>query len=413
MVSNEHKIFRTKCYEQIFHAIFPKAAGNANLFKRAVLDNGLHCQNLFQANGTFLPIYKGHLRNDGKFVITNPERMSEIKNADEFRPLYFLGSHSKRAWFNVSSDGTVSEFKGLTPVKGQFNNTLCYYDLKKINNNSNQPYWLSDISCAGIEHETLKIIGSIETNVVSLGDYFKDLEGYAQLMRKGKPGNKYIPWHRMSSNMGIFELLSELEEVPLEKFLYNAGYKTGSQLKIMHSSGLTMHGPAYIKDEASLFYSSFHSGNVTPYGDIVDTEGATFFDDSKEMFYIMLSDNKCRKLIDLPADFNEIVERFSFNFVSRISDLNTLITGRGPLSKESPLLDNFYFINNSLDKYKSLLSGILNGYYFDNNSEKKSGVIKRILDSTVQKDDAGERDGKRIGLEYVWKMFSFIESELM
>lgn len=326
-------------------AIFPSAG--ADLIKKAdTLKAGI----LGRKTGYLLGLYNG----EQKLLLTNEEVAAALplEKLKGFSPAFVLKSHSDRARFGVTAEGRVVEFKGTTPIE-------FYPD--KTNPNSGDPEGLLSLEAAKNEARGLTLIGELETQVVDLGEFFTAYKGFAQLYRAGKAGNRYFPWLRLDSPLTVTQLLAELEEKPLEQFLFDSGERSGRQLKKLHDTGYTLHNPwregeiLGRRARAPLTFSSLHPANVEIHGNIVDTEGMRTFEAAKELFWRRLSEDP---KVDLDPDEKKDYEtgKKSPAYFSRLCDIQRLIGGAHKLDRS--LLGVL-----GEQQFLSLLSGLLKGYY--------------------------------------------------
>lgn len=336
-------------------------------------------------------------------LITEEERFEQLplEAAETFSPVLVLESRSHRARFLVNKDGRTIEFKGLTPTR---------FDPNDLNPNSGQPQGLFVSTSAKAEVVGLDITGGVLSGAAELGDYFEDLEGYAQIYRAARPGQKYFSWMRMDVVFPVYELLAALEGKSAEEFLYESGRRFGEQLRQLHKKGATLHDPFPGEEKTNEpFFSTLHSGNVDPYGNIIDLEGARTFEIA---FEDMLA-NWERLEHSVPArTFNrmrdEINQRKSLERYSRASDLHVFLAGREGRNGSSAFERIFWNgrLPGSPKNFFELLSGILHGYY-EVNGEKRQKNIDSELAKILERV---ERERTLFSFQQTFNIMAGIES---
>lgn len=169
---------------------------------------------------------------------------------------------------------------------------------------------------------------------------------------------------RMDSTPQVYELLAKLEGLPLETFLYEAGQRFGQQLRRLHKAGRTLHDPfASSNEPKEPFFSTLHSGNVDPHGNIVDLEGLSSFDVAENCFWAALYRNNWGT--NVPTEImNDQLSRYPFGVFSRASDLQLFLGGRDRRFPYMPsVFDCLFRAARRPELFKRVLAGVLDGYY--------------------------------------------------
>ena len=294
-------------------------------------------------------------------LITNRKRFGALPEEarKNIAPVEVVESRSHRAWFLVTKDGTVVEFKGLTPLD---------YDLNKLNPNSFQPEGLFEINHARNEVAGLQLAQGVGGAVLDFGEWFSDLKGYAQITRTSRPGERYFCWMRMDLPLSSYELLAQLEGVPIETFLHDAGKRFGEQLRKFHLAGKTQHDPFRGGlAEKDPFYSSLHSGNVDPYGNLIDLEAMRDFGVAENQFWYLVA---IRRDVPVSADEMELVLRHPYSLHCRAADLGRFIGGREEIIERNREPSLFRILAHDArrpDLFQTFLFGFFKSYYASKN----------------------------------------------
>ncbi|HTY12644.1 MAG TPA: hypothetical protein VMD02_00490 [Candidatus Omnitrophota bacterium] len=364
---------------RFFDRMFPGAI--TTLRDRAVLPSGaraLDSQDGFFLRGqVLLPGSVAFFDPQSRLLITDRARLDSLPHIlqDRFVPTEVLESRSHRARFFVADNGATFEFKGLTPR---------HFNLLKLNPNSNQPKGLFGSDYARNEHIGLDLIGGVSAGVNELGGWFGDLNGFSQLMRASAPGERFYPWMRMDDTISAIQLLAELEGKPLETFLFESHFRLGRQLRQFHQAGLTLCNPfrnGTAPNEP--FFSSLHSGNVEPHGNLIDLEGMRSFSDAAEAFNYY-TDNGTVLPKQLTPRFMERLSRHPFSFVCRVADLHRYLESRNNL--ERSLFKSTFSPSGRHRLFQRILSGMIHGYYREE-MEKDATLAKdtdNFLDNMIK-----------------------------
>ena len=312
---------------------------------------------LFQRGSETLKPSINYLDVSRSFLITSERRYQQLgrKEAKRFMPVLVLESRSQRARFWLDSKSRLLEFKGLTPYE---------FDVNRINPNSGQPQGLFSACPAMVEADGLKLMQALDTELTELGEFFPDLDDYSQILRCARDGERYYSWMRMDSPPRVYELLAQLEGLPLETFLYEAGQRFGLQLRRLHKAGRTLHDPfASSNEPKEPFFSTLHSGNVDPHGNIVDLEGLSNFDVAESRFWAALLSNNWGKYV--PTEImNDKLSRYPFDVFSRASDLQLFLGGRdGRFPYMPSVFDCLFRAARRPELFERVLAGVLDGYY--------------------------------------------------
>jgi hypothetical protein len=334
------------------------------------------------------------------FLITDKKRLKDLpeRTASKFFPVIVLESRSHRARFWVDERGKVIEFKGLTPKK---------YDEDRVNINSGQPEGLLALSAAQAEGQGLKVIGELDSKVTRLVRYFPDMKNYAQLVRRGKNGGRYLPWLRMDIPRTVMEAVAGLQGIPLEQYLYESGERLGRQLRSFHQSGKTLHAPyPEATKHIEPFFSSMHSGNVVVGGHLIDLEGAMTFAEARSEF-VSRAEADEKNFRAIPRPVLKAMKKRRFSFFSRMSDLQRLIGGRA--SGESSLFGSLYYKERrkNVDLFMRVLAGIIDGYYVGATGDKKTSRELASLKKSILKESP-----HRWSFLLTCRLFSTIEDRL-
>ncbi|MBU0671442.1 MAG: hypothetical protein KJ732_00270 [Candidatus Margulisbacteria bacterium] len=296
-------------------------------------------------------------------------------------PVLVLESRSHRARFWLDPEGRLLEFKGLTPYE---------FDVAKLNPNSGQPQGLFAAVPAMVEADSLKLLQGVDSELTELGEFFPDLEGYAQILRGSKEGERYFSWMRMDSGPETYELLAQLEGLPLETFLYESGQRFGQQLRRMHKAGRTLHNPfASAKEPKEPFFSTLHSGNVDPHGNIIDLEGLSNFEAAENGFWAAVIGNNWGEQVP-DKIMNQLLPRHPFEVFSRASDLQLFLGGRYRRSLfSSPVFERLFRASKRPELFSRVLAGALDGYYQLKDSSQQEEIqqdLTRLIDSMKEKN---------------------------
>jgi len=403
-------------HQLYFDRLFPGASSELKEKALGPYEHLFHTELFLKPSLAFLHREKLFLITDeARFNSLNPEQQSG------FEPVMVLESRSRRARFWVSPEGQIVEFKGLTPHK---------FNPLNLNHNSGQPNGLLELDPAYCEKTGLDIIGQIDSGVHELGEYFPDLNPYAQLFRKAGPQTKYLPWLRMDLSPTLMQILAQLENLPFETFLYQSCARFGAQLRRFHDAGKTLHSPFQApNDRPEPFYSSLHSGNVEIHGNIIDLEGMFDFGEARDIFRDQLS-RLDRSRMD-PRGFidAEILAQAEtgedFGFFCRLSDLHRFIRGNTyQLTRESSLAGNLFTADAQTPYYFIVaLTGVLRGYYHrpakeKNKMEEIDAYVKEKVIPVFQELHSQARQEEMLHrflfpIRHTYRMLSFIEKEIL
>ncbi len=346
----------TALHGKFFDRMFPTAPGEFREKAVRPFDTTLHESGMafFKRGQELLPGSRAFFDPQRMVLITDAARHASLPESlkDGFIETEVLESRSHRARFFVAENGEAFEFKGLTPVD---------FDLSKLNPNSNQPRGLFESGHARREFDGLQLTGGVRSAVNELGEWFGDLKGFSQLLRAGRPGERFYPWMRMDESMSTLQLLARLEGKDLETFLYESHVRFGRQLRKLHDAGMTLCNPfrrGTAMDEP--FYSSLHSGNVEPHGNLIDLEGMMGVNRSEEAFngYIRQNPDSLRRV---SRNLLEHVFKNPFSFTCRVADLHRYFESRNNL--ERSIFKQTFSPSGRHRLFMSILSGTIRGYY--------------------------------------------------
>jgi|GEM_PF-3307404 len=345
-------------------------------------------------------------------LLTEEERFRKIaEKSEEFAPIEVLESRSERARICLVEERekvAIWEFKGLTPKR---------VNPGRLHPSSGQPYWVFANGPAEKEKMGITLVGAIEARVIELGSYFEDLVGYAQLLRRAKPGEFFFPWLRMDIQPSIYQVLAELEEIPFETFLCQAGERMGQELGSLHRKRLTLHEP--FLDEEDPFFSSLHSGNVEVHGHLLDLEGLNKIEEAEEQFWwgvkAYAQRLSARKIMGYdPLEgwkvFGKVLkfEQNPFSLFSRSCDLQRFLGGTAIQWGMEPSF--FRYWQNQPEDYLQFLSSFFLGYYPEIREQRKEEEVKAYLKEVVKVLE--ERKKEYWLFPYTYQIMEEVEEEL-
>jgi hypothetical protein len=401
-------------HHEILRRLFPRASENliakATKIDKLPIREATAC-GFFLREFSYLKISMAWLSPEISILITEEERAAKFKEkGGEVIPIEVLESRSERARVClVEEEGKIEvlEFKGLTPQK---------VNHKRLHPNSGQPWGMFESEPAQREKYGLGLAEGLEAKVIELGEYFGDLTGFAQLLRKAKFG-KFLPWLRMDAQPTIYQILAELEEVPFETFLCQSGERMGKELRKVHEKGQTLHKP--FCDELDPFYSSLHSGNVEIHGHVLDLEDLNEIEEVEKNFWQGLGDF-CRRpgserIVKkdplggwriLGVDLK--IEQNPFSLISRSSDLQRFLGGITFQIRKEP---SFFCIwRGQSENYANFLTSFFFGYYPEIREQRKEEEVKAYLKEVVKVLE--ERKKEYWLFPYTYQIMEEVEEEL-
>ncbi|MCX5750508.1 MAG: hypothetical protein NT099_02365 [Candidatus Saganbacteria bacterium] len=182
----------------------------------------------------------------------------------------------------------------------------------------------------------------------------------------------------------VYELLSELESVPLERFLYQAGARLGSQIKKMHDQKMTLHqsnGNGKAPDEP--LFSCLCAHSVEIHGNIVDVEGLRPIDPREHSLRV--------RAADVQGVLGGVKTRNLFQ------------------SASMSLFYAFALAGKSLDNFSTIAAGIFHGYAGASepaDKERITAVVRQAADAT----GAGRADVKPAWpYDFTYKILEWME----
>ena len=198
------------------------------------------------------------------FAYTDTEVLpEEIKNRLEERIGY--RSQSRRAFFIINEDETITEFKGYSPAN---------LNKRKIVESSGAPEGILDASEGRREKAVLNNIGSVEADFKLVNEKCKNIKGkemdYGILRRKAKKGEEFVPFIRIATPDKVINKLAEYKKISAAEFVRQSANVFAKELNSLHEKGI-FDGADY---EEGKYKSWLHASNVEIHGHIIDV-GAT------------------------------------------------------------------------------------------------------------------------------------------
>lgn len=198
------------------------------------------------------------------FAYTDKEVLSgEVKNRLEERIGY--RSQSRRCFFIINEDETITEFKGYSPAN---------LNKRKIVESSGAPEGILDASEGIREKAVLNNIGSVEADFKLVKEKCKNVAGkemdYGILKRKGKKEEEFTPFLRIATPNNIIDKMSEYKKISAAEFIGQSAKIFAKELGNLHKNGV-FDGADY---EDGKYKSWLHASNVEIHGHIIDV-GAT------------------------------------------------------------------------------------------------------------------------------------------